>query len=982
MNLDQRRSRADQSGMTLIELLVSIVLLTLITGTLATVLATGLSNDRPARQRARENNDAQVIAAYLVRDAQAAGGSSPQTGRLNTALGVSTSDAAGCTTGSGTLVVRFKWRDWTGAATFDDNVANYFFNAADNSLARVTCIDGGAPVSLQLASSISASPAPSASCANSDGTASACEPNLPDIVTLGVSALNNPVNSYDPITRQPTPYNYVLTAAVRPQAQTAPSAATATYIPLLALGSACGGGVTGIEAQGGGASTITVYGGAAVNGGCPAVDFQGSIDFNATGGIGVLAPGTCAGVDAPGCGTYSQPIGDPFATLAPPTADCANGTHPAPSGNTYFPGTYKTLLTVGNATFMPGIYIFCAGVTTTGTVTANGVLFYITGGTITVTGNFSASAMHSGMYGDGTDNNDIAADIVVWQAKTDSTSPQICCSNNTVASFDGTFYAPNAIVTLHNGTLAFKALIALGVSWQGGGNGGTTFGTPVNTPTITTALLPNWTVNRPYSATVQASGGSGGYSWSATGLPTGLSINPSTGVISGTPTATGSYSATVTVQDSIGQTNSKSFSININPAPTIATSSLPNWTINRNYPNTAVTTTPGTGTAPFTWSATGLPSGLSINATTGVISGTPTATGTSNPTVTVTDIAGATGTRSFTVDINAAPSITAPATLPDWTISSAYPATTVTAANGTAPPYTWAASGLPTGMSINASSGVIAGTPSVSGNFSVTVTVTDAAGATGTRNYTFKINSPPTVGAPTLNVWTVNRPYSDSVTPSGGTPRTPTRRRGFRPDSRSTRPPGAITGTPTAISRVLGEDNDQGLNELFDVDDVHVDHQRGAVRLRPVVAAELDRQPYVPQHDDDGHAGHTVQRPELPLVGERPARGHDREHEHGRHQRRAHRRRHVHCHRHADGRSRRDRDLVYTLVVNNAPSITTSSLTVGERTVAYNASMAATSGTPAYTWAASGLPAGMSISAAARLPERPPRPARSACNSP
>jgi hypothetical protein len=90
---------------------------------------------------------------------------------------------------------------------------------------------------------------------------------------------------------------------------------------------------------------------------------------------------------------------------------------------------------------------------------------------------------------------------------------------------------------------------------------------------ITTASLPDGTSGNAYSAQISASGGSGsGYVWSATGLPTGLAIGPSTGLISGTPQCgcgnPVTYSVQVTVTDSAGNTAPPAdFSLIINQAP-------------------------------------------------------------------------------------------------------------------------------------------------------------------------------------------------------------------------------------------------------------------------------------------------------------------------------------------------------------------------------------------------------------------------------
>jgi subtilase family serine protease len=199
-------------------------------------------------------------------------------------------------------------------------------------------------------------------------------------------------------------------------------------------------------------------------------------------------------------------------------------------------------------------------------------------------------------------------------------------------------------------------------------NGPTGWGTPeglgafqsntstANTVTVTNPGSQTGTVGTAASLQISATDSASGQTltYSASGLPAGLTINAST-----TPTTATTYSATVTAKDTTGATGSASFT----------------WTINAAAANKVTVTNPGSqtgtvGTAAslqisatdsasgqtLTYSASGLPAGLTINASTGLITGTPTTATTYSATVTAKDTTGATGSASFTWTINAAAS--------------------------------------------------------------------------------------------------------------------------------------------------------------------------------------------------------------------------------------------------------------------------------------------------------------------------------------
>ena len=237
--------------------------------------------------------------------------------------------------------------------------------------------------------------------------------------------------------------------------------------------------------------------------------------------------------------------------------------------------------------------------------------------------------------------------------------------------------------------------------------------------------------------TLSASGGTGtGCTFTATGLPAGLGV-PTGGTISGTPTVSGTFSYTVTITDSAGNKGTLNCSVTVSAPVTSACAVI---TAVQGVAITPVTLSAsgGTGTG-YTFTATGLPTGLSIS--TGGTIWDADVSGTFSYTVTITDSAGNKGTLNCSVTVSAP--VTSACAVIAAVQGVAITPVTLSASGGTGTGYTFAATGLPTGLSIS-TGGMISGTPTVSGTFSYTVTITDGAGNKGMLNCSVTVSAPVT----------------------------------------------------------------------------------------------------------------------------------------------------------------------------------------------------------------------------------------------
>ncbi len=316
--------------------------------------------------------------------------------------------------------------------------------------------------------------------------------------------------------------------------------------------------------------------------------------------------------------------------------------------------------------------------------------------------------------------------------------------------------------------------------------------------TITTTTLPGGTVGTAYSQTIATTGGSSPFRWSVADgtLPAGLQIGAETGVIAGTPTAAGTSDFTVQATDNNGLQARQQYSLVVAARGqfTITTTTLPNGSVGTAYSQTIATTG---GTSPFRWSvATGtLPGGLQLGAANGVLSGTPTTAGTFDFTLQALDNANTQARQQYTVTI-VGPPVISTATLPRGALNAAYTASL--AATGGEAPYTWSQAGLPAGLTLDANSGEISGTPERAGSFTVTVTVRDQAGRNATRTFTIVVESGLTVTTTSLPAGTVGVAYSQTLQAAGGAGEfTWSVSSGALPAGVTLTPNGTLQGTPT-----------------------------------------------------------------------------------------------------------------------------------------------------------------------------------------
>ena len=295
-------------------------------------------------------------------------------------------------------------------------------------------------------------------------------------------------------------------------------------------------------------------------------------------------------------------------------------------------------------------------------------------------------------------------------------------------------------------------------------------------PTIVTSFLPNAALQQSYYVQLTASDPSvltPIFTWSLTNgvLPAGLNFVNSNnfGIISGTPTVSGTFFLTFTVTETSGNTfigsSFQNYTLTITAGPpTIAQNTLP--VAVQGTPYSATLTRTG-GVPPYQWTFVSFDTqGLSIGLATGTITGVPPTPGIFSLTIQLTDSVGASARQTFSLFV-ATPLRVLTTSLPNGSAGTFYSQTL--SPGGGQPPYAWSllTGSLPPGLQLSPA-GVISGTPSGNGTYPFTVQLLDFGKRVAQANLVITIGAGLTITTSSLPDGGVGQPYSQTIAASGG----------------------------------------------------------------------------------------------------------------------------------------------------------------------------------------------------------------------
>jgi hypothetical protein len=281
-------------------------------------------------------------------------------------------------------------------------------------------------------------------------------------------------------------------------------------------------------------------------------------------------------------------------------------------------------------------------------------------------------------------------------------------------------------------------------------------------------------------------------------LPTGLTLSTS-GALTGTLSAEGTFTFTILATDSNGCTGKRLYTVEADcPDIMVKPPHLPDATIGHPYSKTFMGQG-GTGPYTFTVESGSLPPGLTLTPG-GLLSGTPTTEGSFSFTILATDVYGCTGKRNYTIGVKCSTITVNPEHLPNGAVNHPYNRTITAAGAVGSVTFTVENGELPDGLTLS-TGGVLSGTPTTEGSFYFTILATDAFGCTGERPYFVYVKGCPsiTVKPSNLSNGTVGQSYNKSISAMGGDgPYTFTVESGTLPTGLTLSTGGALSGTFTA----------------------------------------------------------------------------------------------------------------------------------------------------------------------------------------
>ena len=258
-------------------------------------------------------------------------------------------------------------------------------------------------------------------------------------------------------------------------------------------------------------------------------------------------------------------------------------------------------------------------------------------------------------------------------------------------------------------------------------------------PIITSTPITTGTVGQLYTYDVKTDGNPA-ITYSLTVAPSGMTINPSSGIIQWTPSSEGDFNVTVNAANGISPDATQSFTINVQAAPfapIITSTPVTNGVVGQLYTYDVETD----GNPAITYSLTVAPSGMTINPSSGIIQWTPSSAGDFNVTVNAANGINPDATQSFTINVQAAPFAPTITSTPvtNGVVSQLYTYDVNASGN---PTPTYSLTQNPSGMTINPTSGLIEWTPGSTGDFGVTVNATNGINPDATQSFTINVIQP------------------------------------------------------------------------------------------------------------------------------------------------------------------------------------------------------------------------------------------------